>query len=115
MGATYIDKVLNGSSNSDSQPTLSITSEVDRAYHSLSQDTTSVVESGQPRFDVVRDRLSDTVVWNPWREKAEAMGDFAPKDAYKGMVCVEVGSISGWQKLDPGETFEGGQIVRSHQ
>ena len=92
MGASYIDKVLNGSSN-----------------------TTSVVESGQPRFDVVRDRLSDTVVWNPWREKDEAMGDFAPKDGYKGMVCVEVGSINGWQKLDPGETFEGGQIVRSHQ
>ena len=71
------------------------------------------MEAGAPRFDVVRDNLPDTVVWNPWREKAAGMGDFAPKDGFTQMVCVEVGSVDGWQKLEPGDTFEGGQLVRS--
>jgi D-hexose-6-phosphate mutarotase len=29
-----------------------------------------------------------TVVWNPWIEKAEKMGDFGA-EGYRGMVCVE--------------------------
>lgn len=32
--------------------------------------------------------FDDTVVWNPWAEKAAALGDMAD-DEYKGMVCVE--------------------------
>ncbi|EON68089.1 hypothetical protein W97_07237 [Coniosporium apollinis CBS 100218] len=112
--ATYIDKVLDATTHTQSTPTLSITSEVDRVYTGLKQDTTSVLADGKPRLDVVRDNLEDTVVWNPWREKANAMGDFAPKDGYKQMVCVEVGSVAGWQRLEPGETFEGGMMMRSY-
>lgn len=62
---------------------------------------------------MVRDNLSDTVVWNPWIEKAKAMGDFSPDDGYKNMVCVEVGTVNGWQKLEKGEVFEGGQTIKS--
>jgi glucose-6-phosphate 1-epimerase len=83
-------------------------------YKSIKQDITSIVQDGKPRLDVQRDRLVDSVVWNPWIEKAKAMSDFEPNDGYKNMVCVEVGAVDGWQKLEPGETFEGGQIVKSH-
>jgi len=72
-----------------------------------------VVEDGTPRFDVVRDNLVDTVIWNPWIEKAKGMGDFEPKDGYKQMICVEVGAVNGWQKLDGGESWEGGQLIKS--
>ena len=72
-----------------------------------------MLEDGKPRFDVVRDNLEDTVVWNPWKEKAAAMGDFEPKDGYKEMLCVEVGSVKGWQKLEAGDGFEGGQLIKS--
>lgn len=82
-------------------------------YASIPQDTTSVVEDGKPRFDVVRDNLQDTVVWNPWIEKAKAMGDFSPDDDYKHMVCVEVGAVQGWQTLEKGDVFEGGQTIKS--
>jgi glucose-6-phosphate 1-epimerase len=27
---------------------------------------------------------------------------------------VEVGAVNGWQKLEAGETFEGGMIAKSH-
>ena len=94
---------------------MKITGEVDRVYKSIKQDTTSIVQSdGKSVFDITRDNLDDTVVWNPWIEKAKAMSDFEPNDGYKNMVCVEVGAVDGWQKLDSGDTFEGGQIVTSH-
>lgn len=93
---------------------MRITGEVDRVYKSIKIDTTSIVEGGQPRLDITRDNLEDTVLWNPWIEKAKGMGDFEPKDGYKKMLCVEVGAVEGWQKLEPGDTFEGGQIVKSH-
>jgi glucose-6-phosphate 1-epimerase len=53
------------------------------------------------------------LVWNPWIEKAKGMGDFEPKDGYKNMLCVEAGSVKEWIKLDAGEGWEGGQIVKA--
>lgn len=113
LGVQYIDKVLNASTNDQKDASVAITGEVDRVYKSIPQDTTTIVEGGSPRFDVVRDNLQDTVVWNPWKEKAASMGDFSPDDGYKNMICVEVGTVNGWQKLDKGEVFEGGQTIKS--
>ncbi|KAF2642875.1 galactose mutarotase-like protein [Massarina eburnea CBS 473.64] len=114
LGAVeYVDKVLDATTHKQSDSSITVTGEVDRVYKSIPQDTTSVVEDGKPRFDVVRDNLQDTVLWNPWIEKAKAMADFSPDDAYKQMVCVEVGAVQGWQKLEKGEVFEGGQTIKS--
>lgn len=70
-----------------------------------------MVDGDKPVFSVVRDSLNDLVVWNPWVEKAQGMGDFAPKDGYKNMICVEAGSVKGWQTLEPGDAFEGAQTI----
>ncbi|KAJ4992006.1 aldose 1-epimerase [Stagonosporopsis vannaccii] len=110
----YIDKVLDASAHTQTEPTLKFNGEVDRVYKDIKLDTTSILEDGKPRFDITRDNVKDTVTWNPWIEKAKAMGDFAPNDGYKNMVCVEVGAVNGWQKLEKGEVFEGGMLVKSH-
>lgn len=52
----------------------------------------------------------DTVVWNPWVEKAARMGDFGDEE-YKTMICVEPGSVVPRDPLAPGATFELGQRV----
>ncbi|OAL53884.1 galactose mutarotase-like protein [Pyrenochaeta sp. DS3sAY3a] len=109
----YIDKVLDATTHTQSDNTLKITGEVDRVYKDIKQDTTFITEDGKPRFDVVRDNVKDTVTWNPWIEKAKAMGDFSPDDGYKNMVCVEIGAVDGWQKLEKGEVWEGGMLVKS--
>jgi len=109
----YVDKVLDATSHTQTDPSLKFNGEVDRVYKNISIDTTSILEDGKPRFDVIRDNIKDTVTWNPWIEKAKAMGDFSPDDGYKNMVCVEVGAVDGWQKLEKGEVFEGGMLVKS--
>lgn len=106
--------MLNATSHQESNSQIRITSEVDRVYANIPQDTTTILDNGQPHLDIIRDNLSDTVVWNPWIQKSKSMSDFQPKDGYKTMLCVEVGAVDGWQTLEAGDTFEAGQIVKAH-
>jgi len=110
---TYTDKVLDGKQSAQSSANVTITGETDRVYHKIPQNTTSVLEGGQSRFDIVRENLEDTVIWNPWAEKAKAIADFEPNDGYKNMVCVESGAVTSWVKIEAGETWEASQVIKS--
>lgn len=112
---TYVDKVRDAQTFTETSPALSITQETDRVYQSLDPKVPIIVASEADNthiFSISREGLNDVVVWNPWVEKAKGMADFAPDDGYKNMICVEAGSVVGWQTLEPGETWEGGQTVR---
>lgn len=113
---TYIDKTNNASTATETNPQLPITGETDRVYQSLDPNVPIVIadaqNDGKPFFSITRESLPDMVVWNPWATKARDMADFAPDDGYKQMVCVEAGSVTGWQTLEGNETWEGGQRVR---
>ena len=113
-GVQYVDKVLDASTHTQAANEVTIAGEVDRVYSNIPQNTTSIVEAGKPRFDIVRDNLNDAVVWNPGKEKAIALSDFEPKTGYTKMLCVEAGAVSTWTKLEGGEEWEGGQVVKSH-
>ncbi|KAF2837418.1 galactose mutarotase-like protein [Patellaria atrata CBS 101060] len=113
LGTSYVDKVLDARESTESNSDLRITGETDRVYKSLAQDTTTVVENGSPRFDVVRKNFRDTVIWNPWTEKAKGMGDFEPKTGWREMLCVEVGSVAEWVRVEEGESWEAGQTIKS--
>ncbi|PGH10278.1 glucose-6-phosphate 1-epimerase [Blastomyces parvus] len=114
---TYVDKVLGASTHVESSPALAITQEIDRVYQSLDPKVPIVIANGDdnnsPLFSISRESLNDIVVWNPWIEKAKGMADFAPDEGYKNMICVEAGSVVGWQTLDAGESWESGQVVKS--
>lgn len=56
--------------------------------------------------------LVDIVMWNPWAEKAQGMGDF-DDEGYKCMLCVEPGLVSCFQSLAPGGSVELTQIVET--
>ncbi len=92
---------------------MTITGETDRVYTPAKGPSgpVAVVEGGKTVYSVVRDNLSDLVVWNPWTDKAAGMSDFAPKDGFKNMICIEAGSVRGWQTLEPGDAFEGAQTI----
>ncbi|KAK8136854.1 galactose mutarotase-like domain-containing protein [Apiospora sp. TS-2023a] len=109
--SAYIDKV-DGAKEKQQAGDVTIAGEVDRVYHPADPSKPVVVsESGETKLSIVRDNLGDVVVWNPWVEKAQGMGDFEPKDGYKNMICVEAGAVKAWTKLEAGDAYEGGQII----
>ncbi|KAI1077323.1 galactose mutarotase-like protein [Whalleya microplaca] len=110
--AEYIDKVDAAKTKTQSGA-ITIAGETDRVYTPAKGPSEPVVvaEGGETVYSVVRDNLRDVVVWNPWAEKAAAIGDFAPKDGFQNLVCVEAGSVRGWTTLDVGDAFEGAQTI----
>ncbi|KAI9055149.1 hypothetical protein LZ554_000113 [Drepanopeziza brunnea f. sp. 'monogermtubi'] len=92
---------------------ISVSSKIDRVYTPAGGPTSAVVisEGGKKKYSLVRDNLNEVVVWNPWEEDAANLADFSPNEGYKEMICVEAGAVKGWQKLEQGETWEGGQQV----
>ena len=108
----YLDKVDSLKAKKQSGA-ITITGETDRIYRPAKGPSSpvAVVEGGKKTYSVVRDNLDDLVVWNPWIEKAAGMSDFGPKDGWKNMICVEAGSVKGWQTLEPGDAFEGAQTI----
>lgn len=114
-GVRYTDKLQNNTECSSQGHELKIESGVDRMYKSLTQDTTSIlIDGNKPVMDIVRDNLDDVVIWNPWKEGAAAMSDWEPKEGYKQMLCVEAGSVGGWQVLEGSDIWEGGQVLRNY-
>ena len=91
-GCAYIDKV-GGSTRRQQQGPVTFTQETDRIY----LDTGGACEIRDPSMDrtllVTATGSRSTVVWNPWIEKAERMGDFEP-DGYLQMVCVETANAA---------------------
>jgi glucose-6-phosphate 1-epimerase len=57
----------------------------------------------QRRTMVIKDDSRNTVVWNPWSEKAAAMKDLGA-DGWKTMLAVEVANVGDSAvSLRPGE------------
>ncbi|GAB5592458.1 hypothetical protein Unana1_07358 [Umbelopsis nana] len=110
---TYTDKVQNGAKAVEENEKVTIAGEVDRVYANVPEVVT-IEEDGQPLYRIAKTGMRDTVVWNPWTEKARAMGDFGDEE-YHNMVCVEVGSVADWVKLGGGETWTGGQVITALQ
>jgi len=111
----YIDKVRQATSHTETSNALPIAGEVDRVYQGLNPEEPIIVSTSndKPLFSITREALTDVVVWNPWIEKAKGMADFSPDDAYKNMICVEAGSVSTWQTLEAGDSWEGGHSIKS--
>ncbi|KAF7597291.1 hypothetical protein BBP40_008134 [Aspergillus hancockii] len=112
---TYVDKTQNAAVVTETSSAIEINQETDRVYQSLDPKVPIIVSSAsddEPIFSISREGLNDVVVWNPWLEKAKGMADFGPDEAYKNMICVEAGSVAGWQTLEAGDFWEGGQTIR---
>ncbi|MDD5240931.1 MAG: D-hexose-6-phosphate mutarotase [Sulfuricella sp.] len=89
---TYLDKVDNFSRKTQ-QGGIVIGSEVDRVYLDTEADCLIEDRGLKRRIRIAKHGSRSAVVWNPWIEKAEKMGDFGP-EGYRGMVCVETGNAA---------------------
>ena len=90
-GVTYHDKT-DAQREKHQHGDFVISTETDRIY----RNTLSTVEIEDPaarrRILVAKEDSHDTVVWNPWSEKAKAMSDLSA-DEWRQFVCVETCNI----------------------
>ena len=109
-GASYLDKARGGADAVQSG-VLRITAETDRVYRS-----TAEVEVVDPvlgrRIRLSKEGSAQTVVWNPWVDKARAMPDFGD-DEWPQMLCVEaVNALDQAVELAPGQSHTVRQRIR---
>ncbi len=87
-GSEYWDKV-GGSNLRKQEGAISFSAEVDRVY--INTGATCVIHDDKlkRRIHVAKSGSLSTVVWTPWIEKANKMGDMGQPDGWREMVCVE--------------------------
>jgi D-hexose-6-phosphate mutarotase len=86
-GCPYIDKPDSDKRKQQSGP-VTFNAETDRIYLDASADCLIDDPGMQRRIRISKRGSRSTVVWNPWIEKAERMGDMG-ENGYLNMVCVE--------------------------
>jgi D-hexose-6-phosphate mutarotase len=91
-GCNYLDKVDGGARKHQSGP-VTFVQETDRIYLAT-RGCCGILDPVLDRTILITSTGSrSTVVWNPWREKADKMGDFG-QDGFLDMVCVETANAA---------------------
>jgi D-hexose-6-phosphate mutarotase len=99
----YVDKVGEVTRRMQ-DGAVTFSGEVDRVY--VDTETTCVIvdPAFNRRIVIAKTGSRSTVVWTPWNEKADKMGDFGP-DGWRQMVCVEsVNALENVVSVEAGET-----------
>jgi len=110
QGMTYTDKVLAGSTYTEDRNEVTVAENVDRVYSCTPDEHVLHGAMGGASIRIKKTNLPDTVVWNPWAEKAASMADFGDND-YPHMICIEAGHVTSRKQLAPGEEFTGSQTI----
>ncbi|MEH6517194.1 MAG: D-hexose-6-phosphate mutarotase [Halioglobus sp.] len=86
-GKSYLDK-LNGYAQTYQHGPVTIEGEVDRIYRDSGSECLLEDKSLKRSITINKRGSHSTVVWNPWQETAEKLGDMG-EDGYRRMLCVE--------------------------
>jgi D-hexose-6-phosphate mutarotase len=99
----YLDKVGEATRRTQSGA-VTFSGEVDRVYVDTEATCYIVDAAYERRIKIAKTGSRSTVVWTPWEEKADKMGDFGP-DGWRQMVCVEsVNALENVVTIAAGET-----------
>jgi len=111
QGLKFVDKTIEGTPTLDeAREEVMLEGWTDRVYLGGGQREVRVSRgAGAGSLTLTSSGLSDTVVWNPWPEKAEAMADLGG-EASKYFICVEAG-----QCVDPVQVGAGEKWTGSHK
>ena len=111
-GCEYVDKV-DGGTRKTQAGNVTATGEIDRVY--VNTAATCTIEDPRLKRRVIIEKTgsNSTVVWTPWAEKADKMGDFGP-DGWRKMVCVEsVNALENVVSIAPGASHSMGVTYRA--
>ncbi|XP_013773811.2 putative glucose-6-phosphate 1-epimerase [Limulus polyphemus] len=109
-GITYVDKTRNEETFLEDREVVTVAQLTDRVYQNTPSEHSIRVVAGNRTITMRKHNFPDTVIWNPWKEKAKAMSDFGD-DEYLNMICVEAGSVSNPVKLGTNQTFHASQVL----
>ncbi len=84
----YWDKV-GGSSLKRQEGAIGFASETDRVYINTAAECVIHDEKLKRDIHVAKSGSLSTVVWTPWFDKADKMGDMGRPDGWREMLCVE--------------------------
>lgn len=84
-GKDYLDKTSGFERKNQAGP-ITINEEVDRVYLQTADDI--VIDDSKRKIRIEKKGSTSTVVWNPWQDVADKMGDLG-KEGYRHMLCVE--------------------------
>ena len=110
-GVTYLD---NTDSNREKMQygDVVLASQTDSAYLNTRHALELVDPELRRRIRIVKENSLTTVVWNPWREGAQALSDLG-NDEWQQMVCAEASNILGFAvNLAPGQQHTMRAIIR---
>jgi len=101
-GCDYWDKV--GTSMLKKQGgAISFAGETDRVYINTAAECVIEDDKLKRRIHIAKSGSLSTVVWTPWVEKANKMGDMGQPEGWREMVCVEsVNAIENAVKVAAG-------------
>ena len=91
-GCEYIDK-MDGASRKKQEGPVTISAEADRIYLGTGERAEIIDPSMDRKIVIESHGSASMVVWNPWVETAEKMGDLGP-DGYLKMLCVETANAA---------------------
>ena len=99
----YLDKVAGGERRHQSGA-IAFNGETDRVYVNTEGQCVIVDNGLKRKIHIGKSASHSTVVWTPWTEKADKMGDFGP-DGWRSMVCVEsANALENAVNVAPGAT-----------
>lgn len=87
-GCGYWDKV-GGSSLKRQDGEIRFSGETDRVYINTAAECVIHDERLKRRIHIAKSGSLSTVVWTPWFDKANKMGDLGQPDGWREMLCVE--------------------------
>jgi D-hexose-6-phosphate mutarotase len=101
--ADYWDKVGDLTRRTQSGP-ISFYGETDRVY--VNTESECIVQDARLKRNIriIKSGGRSTVVWTPWSEKAEKMGDLGSNNGWRRMVCVESGNALDNRVIVPAGT-----------
>jgi glucose-6-phosphate 1-epimerase len=94
--AEFLDQ-LTGVDQIRQQGPVTFSSEVDRIYHGHS-GSVQLDDGGPHYWSVQREGSRSLVVWNPWIDKSQRLGQY-PADGYKEMVCIEAANAGADRRV----------------
>eukprot|EP00731_Ephydatia_muelleri_P016185 Em0009g609a len=109
-GLTYKDKTDDFKEKMEKDDPKSINGYTDSVYASALKDHLITNVAGGKTVCLKKTNFPDTVIWNPWAERAKSVE--LVENEYAHMICVEAGYVSKQHTVQAGELFAAGQTIQ---